>query len=180
MIGLGPRRVAGESVSLSKSGESLRAAGDDLVGVALMTGVPENDVLGGVEDSMDGERQFDDAEVRAEMAPMSGDRLDDEIAHLPRQRLELLGGERSEIGWGSDALEDHSQGVSFAVTQERYRFRWLTDLSQGCDQCRCRRADLRSKRSPWIAHHEVGVERDGRPPMANDGAPARLTTRFTA
>ena len=67
VLGLGPRGVAGQPAFLLELREALTAAGHELVDVGLVTGVEEEDVLGRVEDPVQGEGELDDAEVRAEM-----------------------------------------------------------------------------------------------------------------
>ena len=63
MFGFLARWVARETLSLTEGREALGATGKHFVGVGLMTGIPENDVLGRVEYAVDGEGEFDHAEV---------------------------------------------------------------------------------------------------------------------
>ncbi len=60
---------------------------DDLVDVRLMTGVPQDRIGRRVEDPVERQRQFDRAEVRAEVATVLRDGLDDEVADLTGERI---------------------------------------------------------------------------------------------
>jgi hypothetical protein len=60
---LGATRVPREAPALSKTGEVSTSTGQQFVDVGLVAGVPEQDVLGGVEHSMKSKGQFDDAQV---------------------------------------------------------------------------------------------------------------------
>ena len=60
--------------------------------VGLVAGVPQQDVLGRLEDPVQGEREFDDAEVRTEVSARLGDVRDDELADLLAEFVELFVG----------------------------------------------------------------------------------------
>ena len=68
-------RVAGEAAGLAQLVEAGLPAGDDLVDVGLVAGVPQDGVAWGVEHPVQGQRQLDRAEVGAEVAAGLGDRL---------------------------------------------------------------------------------------------------------
>ena len=53
VLGLGARRVAGQPAGLAQGGELVLAAGDQLVDVGLVAGVPQDDVTRGVEDPVE-------------------------------------------------------------------------------------------------------------------------------
>ena len=52
----------------AQGADAVAAAGEDLVRIGLMPDVPDQLVIGGIEDVMQGDRQFDDAKARAEMS----------------------------------------------------------------------------------------------------------------
>ena len=66
-----------QSIEETEAAEPVPPAGEDLVGVALVTDVPDELVARRVEDVVKGQRQLDDPEVRGEVAPVPGDRGDD-------------------------------------------------------------------------------------------------------
>ena len=68
VLALRSRRVAGQAPRLAEVDEVVAAAGDDLVDVGLVAGVPQHDVAGRVEHPVDGEGELDGAEVGAEVA----------------------------------------------------------------------------------------------------------------
>ena len=54
---------------------------------------------------MQGERQFDDAEVRSQVSPGGSDLVDQELADLGGQIAELLLGQVLQIGGSADLFE---------------------------------------------------------------------------
>ena len=99
VLGLGAVGVAGQPVLLAQVGEGLAAAGDQLVDVGLVAGVPQQHVAGRVEGPVEGQGQLDHAEVGAEVAAGGGDRVDDELPDLlgerrPARRGSATGGRR--------------------------------------------------------------------------------------
>ena len=107
VLGLGAARVAGEPVLLAEVGEGVAAAGDQLVHVGLVPGVPQQQVTGRVEGPVQGQRELDHAQVRAEVPAGGGDRIDDEFPDLPREQVQLVGGQGPEVGGTVDVFEDH-------------------------------------------------------------------------
>ncbi|MBV8560504.1 MAG: hypothetical protein JO050_07005, partial [Acidimicrobiia bacterium] len=87
---LGPRRVPGEPAPLAQGAEHLLAAGEDLVHVGLVAGVPQQDVPGGGEDPVQGDGQLDRPEVRPQVAAGHRYRLHDEAAELGGQLPEFF------------------------------------------------------------------------------------------
>ena len=55
VLGLGPGRVARQPAGLAQLVEAVPAAGDDLVDVGLVAGVPQDDVVGRVEHPVQGQ-----------------------------------------------------------------------------------------------------------------------------
>ena len=58
---------AGQPAALAQGPDPVAPAGEDLVGIALVADIPDQNVLGGVEHRMQRDGEFDDAETRAEM-----------------------------------------------------------------------------------------------------------------
>ena len=78
------------------------AAGDQLVRVDLVAGVPDQAVLGEVERQVQGQAELDDAEVAGEVRRAAADDADELVAHLPGELLEVRLGERLEVGGRPD------------------------------------------------------------------------------
>ena len=70
--------------------EAFDPAGQDLVNVGLVPGVPDDDVLWGTEDAVQGDGEFHDAQIRTEMAPRGGHLGHEELADLGGEIVELL------------------------------------------------------------------------------------------
>ena len=71
-----------DAAELAERVEPLVAAGQQLVRVGLVAGVPDDPVARRLEQAVEGERQLDHAERRAEVAAGRRDRLDDRLADL--------------------------------------------------------------------------------------------------
>ena len=67
---------AGEAAACAQGADAVAAAGQDLVRIGLVADVPDQLVIGRVEDVMQRDRQLDDAEAGAEMAAGHRDRVD--------------------------------------------------------------------------------------------------------
>ena len=89
MGGLRPRRVSREATFLLESGEALLAACHDLVDIGLMPGVEQEHVLGGLEHPVQGKRELDDTQVRAQVPTGTRHGLHDEVAYLRGELLAL-------------------------------------------------------------------------------------------
>ena len=81
VLGFGAVRVAGQAALLAQGAEVL-ASGEELVHVGLVAGVEDDAVAGGIEDPVDRDGEFDDAEVRAQVAARLGDVADQELPDL--------------------------------------------------------------------------------------------------
>ena len=104
---LRPRRVAGQAVGLPQRAEPVPPAGQDLVDVGLVAGVPEQQIPGGIEDPVQGQGQLDDTQVGAEVAAGDRDGLHDEGANLAGQLDELVLIELPEVARPGDRLQKH-------------------------------------------------------------------------
>ncbi len=90
VLRLGARRVPGEATGLAQGGEVGHSAGQHLVHVGLMAGVPQEDVARGVEHAVQGHGELDGAEVGPEVpVPGALDGVDDETTDLTGELLEL-------------------------------------------------------------------------------------------
>ena len=71
IVAFRPAGETREAAPLSQRPDAVAPPGQDLVRIGLMADVPDQAVGGRVEDMVQGDRQFDDAETRAEMAAMT-------------------------------------------------------------------------------------------------------------
>ena len=109
-----PRRVPGEALGLAEPGEPGPAAGDQLVDVGLVAGVPQDGVGGRIEDAVEGEGQFDGAEVRAQVPGGLGDGGDDEVADLAAQLGQVGLGELAQVVGVTNPVEEHGRDATWA------------------------------------------------------------------
>ena len=110
VLRLGAGRVAGQAVGLAQAGEAVAAAGEDLVDVGLVAGVPQEQVVGRVEDPVQGQGELDHAQVGAQVPAGDRHRLDDEGADLAGQLLQLGLVELPEVARPGDRLQKHPDG----------------------------------------------------------------------
>ena len=68
ILALGPFGETREASALAQRADAVPAAGEDLVRIGLVADVPDQPIARGVEDAMQGDRELDDAEPRAQVA----------------------------------------------------------------------------------------------------------------
>ena len=106
VLRLRPTREATHPAELAERPEALVAAGQELVRVGLVAGVPDDPVARRFEQPVERDRELDDAERAAEVAPGRRHGRDDRLADLGRQLLELGFGQSAEIGRTVETGED--------------------------------------------------------------------------
>ena len=115
VLGLGPVGISGHAARLLQRLEAVAAAGEQLVHVGLVAGVPQDDVAGRVEDTVQRQCELDRPEVGAEMPPGRRDRLDDERPDLIAEFDELLVAQLLQIGGRLDAGQDHGEAPGYPL-----------------------------------------------------------------
>ncbi len=111
VLGLGDRAERGQALVLADRVQLVAAAGQDLVGVGLVADVPEDLVAREIEQRVQRHGDLARAEVGAEVAADLAHRVDDVLAHLLGERLELLVAEPMEVGGAVDACEELGHGA---------------------------------------------------------------------
>lgn len=101
---------AGETTVLAEGGHAGAAAGEDFVVVTLVADVPDEGVVGGVEDVVQGDGQLDRAEVGGEVAAGAGDGFNEVGAQFLGKLGELGAGELAQVGGGGDGVEQGRGG----------------------------------------------------------------------
>ena len=96
MLGLAPAGVARQS-SAGAQPREVPATGEDLVDVGLVARVEDDGVLRGVENPVDRDGEFDDAEVRSEVTTRTGNRVDEESADLLRQQRHVARADELDV-----------------------------------------------------------------------------------
>jgi len=105
VLGLLDRAERGEALVLADRRQLLAAAGEDLVRVGLVADVPEDLVARAFEHAVEGDGELAGTEVGAEVATDLADRVDDVLAHLLRDLLQLGVIEPVEVGRPVDVVE---------------------------------------------------------------------------
>ena len=100
--------IAGQPALLAQLLELLLAAGDDLVDVGLVAGVPEDRVGRRLEHPVHREGEFDGAEIRAEVAAGVRHRGHDEVADLAGEVAKFIVRQVPQIGGLADSLQIHA------------------------------------------------------------------------
>ncbi len=107
VLGLAAVRVAGQAAALAQVGEVACSAGEDLVHVRLVAGVPEDEVMGRPEDPVQRDRELDGTEIRSEMATVVVHRVDDQLANLVGEIVKLLEGAAAKVVRPAEGVEQH-------------------------------------------------------------------------
>ena len=102
-------RVPGESASFARVTEIL-SSGEEFVHVRLVAGVEDDGVFGRVEDSVHGDGEFNNTEVRPEVSTRFADRSDQKRAHFVSELLHLPLGERFQISRPVDRSQQRVGG----------------------------------------------------------------------
>jgi len=97
--------VARQAALLAQRGELVATASEDLVDIALVAGVEDDRVPWRVEDAMDRDRQFHDAQVGTEMPAGTAHARDQEGPDLRSQLVELSPRQPPQGGWIRDPFQ---------------------------------------------------------------------------
>ena len=97
-VGLVRIRVAHQPAARADRVELRIAAGDQLVRIDLVAGVPDQPIALEVEGEVQRQAKLDDAEVGGEVGRPDAEHANEFVAHLLGKLLELLVGERMQIG----------------------------------------------------------------------------------
>ena len=76
-----------------------------------MTHVPHDLIVRQIEDAVQGQGQFDHAQVRCEMAAVDRADAHERVANLTGEQVDIRSREVMNVGVRADSLEDHS--ISF-------------------------------------------------------------------
>ncbi len=126
-------RKSRDAAELAQGVHPAPAAGDRLVRVGLVADVPDDPVVRRVEDVVQRDRQLDRAEVRREVAAGLRDGLDDELAQLAGEHLELGARQATHVGrvrrwcraaWSWTASAGPPQGCRGSLEGQRTKGAW--------------------------------------------------------
>ncbi len=100
---LGALGKAADAVVLAQGVEAVLAPGEELMGIGLVAHVPDDLVLGGVKDVMQGDGEFHHPQAGGEVPAGHGDRGDDLVANLPGQLRQELRGDLLQVHRTADS-----------------------------------------------------------------------------
>ena len=111
-------RKPGNATVHAQFGHAGTTAGEHLVGVGLVTDVPDQAVVWRFEDMMQGDGEFDRTEVRREVPTGAGDRVDEEGTQFVGQLRQLSAVERAHLCRIADGIEQRITGHGFLWIQQ--------------------------------------------------------------
>src|SRR5262249_32750433 len=110
--------------------ELLVAAGDELVRIDLVPGVPDESVLREVEAEVQGEAQLDDAEVAGEVSGADAEHAHQLVAHLLRELQELCVVKLLQVGGMCDGRQQLAHELLLTHESVRPRSALLAGVPQ--------------------------------------------------
>ena len=113
-----PPREPADAVERPKRPEPLETPGEQLVGVGLVSRIPDDPVAGRLEQPMQRDGQLDDTERRTKVTAGDRDGMDDGLADLGRQLSQLVLVHAAQFGRAVEfGQEGHGRtGLRMAVT----------------------------------------------------------------
>lgn len=99
-------RKAGKPVLLAKVLKPIPAAGQQLMGIALVAHVEDQLILGAIIHQMQGDGQLHHAKIGGQVSPVFAGDLQDARAKLAGQRRQLVEGQALEILRALDAIQN--------------------------------------------------------------------------
>src|SRR5208282_4450681 len=105
MFALRAQHEAVQAAGGANGVKEVAPAGEQFVYVSLVADVENEMVLGSVEDVMHGEREFHDAEIRAEVAAVFRENGNEFLADFRRELLELREVELLHVRGGADSVK---------------------------------------------------------------------------
>ena len=89
MLAFGPQHKSVQSTGLADGLETVFAASEQLMYIALMAYVEDETVFGRIKHIVHGQGELDDAQIWADVSACLGNALDESLADLLRQSLQL-------------------------------------------------------------------------------------------
>ncbi len=105
VFALAASRKGGDAVLLAQAGHAFAATGEDLVRVGLVADVPDQTIVGRVEDVVQGDGQLDDAQAGTEMPAGLANRVEQLLAQFVGQCFELGFAQTAQAGRSVSTVE---------------------------------------------------------------------------
>ena len=110
-ISLGETR---KSTALAKRADPVAPSGQNFMRIGLMPDIPDQSVIGCVEDIMQRHCEFDDTQTRAQMPAGHRDRADHFGAQFIGQRFQLRRGEPPQLSGVADLVKQRGRNAAHA------------------------------------------------------------------
>ena len=130
VFAFGAQEKAVQSLVLPHRADAIEPAGKHFVDVTLMADVEDKFVLGRIEDAMQRNGQFDDAEIRPEMSAGLRKNLDERFAHFLRELRQVLFAQRFDVRGRTDAIEQSRSGLRLSQKSLTSSFSFLFLLNR--------------------------------------------------
>jgi len=101
-----PLGKAADAVLLSQGGKTVAPSGEQFVGVGLVPHVPDDLVVGGGEDPVQGNGQFHHPQAGRQVAAVSGAGFNDNLAQLFRKVGQQPHRQAFQVGGGIDCFQN--------------------------------------------------------------------------
>jgi hypothetical protein len=101
-----PFRESADPLVLPESIETVPPSRQKLVGITLVTHIPDQLIGREIKDMVKGDGEFNHTEIGSEMSSPLGNRLKDDLSYLVAELLELQEGERLDIRGIPDPVQD--------------------------------------------------------------------------
>lgn len=135
VFAFGAEQEAVQAIMLADGVDAVPAAGEHFVDVALMSDIEDEAVFGRVKNTVQGDAELHDAEIRTEVAAGLAEGLDERLADFFREFGQFLQRQGFEVGGGGDGRQfgvHRSKKVGFL----RLRFRRFCVGGSDCGACR--------------------------------------------
>ena len=108
VFALGALGETGKATALTQCADAPAPLGENFVRIGLVADVPDQTVVGRIEDMMQCDSQFDHAQTRAEMTTGDGNGIDRLCAKFFRELRQLTLWQFPKVGWRFDGVEERS------------------------------------------------------------------------
>src|SRR5579859_1123732 len=104
-------QVAGKPPELANSMETLAPASQQFMDIGLMPNIPDQQIIGRIKNSVQSYRQFDDAQVRGQVAALDRNLFDDFTANFLAQLPHLLRLQTTQLRRAINAIQNPDQCI---------------------------------------------------------------------
>jgi hypothetical protein len=97
--------------------KTILPSGNEFMGIGLVADIPDQFILGGIEDIVEGKGELDHTKTRSQMTTSFGHRGDDNLPDLCRESGQFRKREIPDVLWGPDPCQSWGIGLLHRVRQ---------------------------------------------------------------